>query len=193
MNSSRKLKIDYNAPFTLTFCLLATIVQIVGSVTGGWFQLQFFSLAGNSSFADFATWPRLLTHVLGHGSLEHLIYNITVILLIGPLLEEMYGATKLLGLTLITALATGLVMVFFFQGQLLGASGVVFAFIILASFARAKAGTLPLTFIFVTVLYLGNEIYQAYSADDNIAQFAHIMGGLCGGLFGYTLARRRRK
>jgi rhomboid protease GluP len=38
-------------------------------------------------------------------------------------------------------------------------------------------------------LYIGQEVYTAVSTDDNISQFAHIMGGICGMLFGFLLGK----
>jgi membrane associated rhomboid family serine protease len=56
--------------------------------------------------------------------------------------------------------------------------------ILLASFVNHKDGELPLTFVLVLVLFLSKEVVQAFSRDD-VSQFAHIMGGLCGSLFGF--------
>lgn len=59
----------------------------------------------------------------------------------------------------ITAIATGLVnYIFFWNVGLCGASGVAFAFIILASFTGFKEEEIPLTFILVAVIgYLMNK------------------------------------
>jgi GlpG protein len=128
--------------------------------------------------------------VLGHTSAQHLFSNIIVFLLVGPMLEEMYGPMMLLILSLITALITGLIMMLFFSGALAGASGIVFAFIILSSFANAKSGTIPLTFILISLIFLGGEIIRALSGEDQIAQFAHIAGGVIGGFAGFLIAKR---
>ncbi len=83
-----------------------------------------------------------------------------------------------------TALATGLLHVLFFSYGLLGASGIAFMLILLSSFANAKAGTIPLTFVLILILYLGNEFLSSAN-EDNISHFAHILGGICGSLFGF--------
>lgn len=185
-----RVRIDYNAPFCLTFALVAMVVLVVGTFTANWSTIHVFSISGSASFTDWTTYPRLVLHVLGHASAPHLFSNLIVLLLVGPLLEEMYGAGLLFALAVITAIITGLIMVVFFSGTLVGASGVVFAFIILSSFANAKSGTIPLTFILICLIFLGGEVIRALSQEDHIAQFAHIAGGVLGGFAGFLLAKR---
>ena len=80
----------------------------------------------------------------------------------------------------------------FFPGvQLLGASGIVFTFILLASFTGYKGGTIPLTFIVVAILYIGNEVYQGIFVSDNIANLTHSIGGLVGAFFGFILNKKK--
>lgn len=185
-----RLKIDYNAPYCLSFAILAMIVHVINSLSGGWALGHLFSIPGSASFADWTTYPRLILYVLGHGSAQHLFSNIIVFLLVGPMLEEMYGPLMLLMLSILTAVLTGLIMIVFFSGALAGASGIVFAFIILSSFANAKSGTIPLTFILISLIFLGGEVIRALSGQDQIAQFAHIAGGVLGGLAGFFMAKR---
>ncbi|MGC9450960.1 MAG: rhomboid family intramembrane serine protease [Oceanipulchritudo sp.] len=186
----RRLRIDYNAPFCLSFALLAMAIHAIGSLTDGWIIQHWFSIQGSAAFSDWTTYPRLVLHVLGHASAPHLFSNLIVLLLVGPMLEEMYGPGLLFLLSLVTALLTGLIMVVFLTGTLVGASGIVFAFIILSSFANAKSGTIPLTFALISLIFLGGEVIRALSGQDQIAQFAHIAGGILGGMAGFYMARR---
>jgi membrane associated rhomboid family serine protease len=121
---------------------------------------------------------------MGHVNWSHLNSNFTLILLIGPMLEEYYGSADLLIMIIITAIATGVLNVLFFSTGLLGASGVVFMMILLSSFTNFSKGEIPLTFILVMILYIGVELYNSLNSD-SISQFAHIIGGLCGSLFGF--------
>lgn len=183
---TRRIQIHYNAPFTLTYSLICVVALAIIGFTGGW-GFQVFSIGEGFSWVNPLQYPRLFLHVVGHSSPEHLVSNLTVLLLIGPILEEKYGVRRLLVVTLVTALITALPMVLlaplFGGGNLLGASGVVFAFIVLSSYTRAKSGALPMTFVLVCVLFLGQEVYRAIFAHDHVAQFAHILGGLVGGFF----------
>jgi membrane associated rhomboid family serine protease len=176
-----KLRISYNAPVVLTFALLAVVVRILGdTVTQKWFATH-----GNLDGA--AAWITLFTHILGHGNWDHLIGNFMLILLLGPILEERYGSFSLLLMVLITALVSGLVDVAL-GDRTLGASGIVFMMILLASTANIRSGEIPLTFIFVAVIYLGAEIIKSFEKD-NISQLGHILGGVTGAVFGFIGAR----
>ena len=93
----------------------------------------------------------------------------------------------------ITALATGFInYIFFGNVALCGASGVVFAFIVLASFTGFKAGEIPLTFILVVIIFIGQQVYEGIAIQDNISNMAHIVGGIIGACVGYGLNKEKR-
>ena len=93
----------------------------------------------------------------------------------------------------ITALITGLVnYIFFWNIGLCGASGIVFAFIILASFTGFRNGEIPLSFILVAVIFIGQQIYEGVTVADNISNSAHIVGGLVGAVIGFALNKRKK-
>jgi membrane associated rhomboid family serine protease len=72
----------------------------------------------------------------------------------------------------------------------MGASGVVFMMILLSSFTNFGKGEIPLTFVLIMVLYLGREVLSSFQRN-SVSEFAHIIGGLCGSLFGYFRPARR--
>ena len=116
------------------------------------------------------------------------------ILLLGPALEEKYGAKKLLLVIAVTAVITALVHNVLFPGtRLLGASGVVFAFILLTSFTEFREGEIPLTTILVALIYLGQQIWDGIAVRDNVSNLSHIVGGLVGGCAGFLLNRRKKE
>ena len=183
----RKLKITFNAPVTLTFSLICLVATSLGMLFGEKFT-QLFFVTYHSSLSNPMTYVRLFTHVFGHGSWSHFLSNITYILLLGPLLEEKYGSTRILEVIGITAVVTGMVNYWLFpDAGLLGASGVVFAMILLASFTSFKAGEIPITFILVAVIFIGQQIYQGIFVQDQISNMAHIVGGIIGAVAGYFL------
>jgi membrane associated rhomboid family serine protease len=98
--------------------------------------------------------------------------------------EEKYGSKRLLIMILLTALVTGILNILFFNTGLLGASGIVFMLILLSSFTNVRNGEIPITFILVAFLFLGKEVLESIQ-NDNISQFAHIIGGICGSIFGF--------
>ena len=191
MRSGRRWKIVFNAPTVLVFGMICVAALLAGIATGGASTETFF-MTYHSSLKLPLTWLRLFTHVCGHASWEHLLGNLSYILLLGPLLEEKYGSGRILAIIAITALVTGVVnYVFFPKEALLGASGVVFAFIILASITGFKDKEIPLTFILVAVIYLGQQVYAGLFVKDNVANFAHIIGGLVGAVSGFFMMGRR--
>ena len=182
-------KIQYNSPVVLTFALLSLLATVLGMLTGGWTTELLFSVYP-SALSDPLSWVRLFTHVLGHADLNHYVSNMTFFLLLGPIIEEKYGSGPLLGALAATALVTALVNLLLFpHNALLGASGLVFLFIVLASMVHLEEGRIPLTMILVVAIYLGQEIYDGIMIRDNVSQFTHILGGVCGGLFGWGMER----
>lgn len=180
-------RIQYNSPVILTFALLSLGVLLLGEATGGTSTALCFSVY-RSSLTDPFTYLRFFGHVLGHANYSHYIGNMTLLLVIGPPLEERYGSQALLEVMLATALISGLVQFFFFPGTaLLGASGIVFMLIILSSLSGGEKGRIPLTLILVYVIYIGGEIADGILQSDDISQITHIIGGTCGAVFGLSL------
>lgn len=177
------MRISYNAPVVLTFTFVAAGIRLLCDWMPGTLNLFIAPPVFDVSWTHY---PAFIIHILGHGSWEHYFGNFSLMLLIGPILEEKYGSKRLFYMIVLTALLGGLLNALFFDTGLIGASDIVFMMIVLASFVNVRRGTLPLTFLLVLVLYVGQEIIQAFS-HDNISQFAHIMGGGAGALFGFMI------
>ena len=77
----RKLKISYNAPVVLTFCLICLVSVILGQMTGG-VSTRLFFMTYHSSLLDPLTYPRFFTHVIGHSGWQHFIGNASYLLLL---------------------------------------------------------------------------------------------------------------
>ena len=182
-------KIQYNSPVILTFALISLGILLLNQVTGGLANHLCFSVYRSSLTAPL-TYVRFFGHVLGHANYTHYIGNMTLLLVIGPPLEERYGSVPLLECILMTALISGLVQFIFFPGTaLLGASGIVFMLIILSSISGASQGRIPLTLILVYIIYIGGEVADGLLQFDNISQLTHIIGGTCGGIIGMLLRK----
>ena len=187
--SKRSLRISFNAPLVLVFAALCVVATVLGMLTGDTSTRLLFSTY-HSSLADPLTYVRAFTHTLGHSGWAHLVGNMAYVLLLGPLLEEKYGWRTLLELMLVTAFACSLVNYIFFPNQaLLGASGIVFAFILLGSVTSAREGEIPLTFVLVALIFLGQQVYEGVFVADNVSQLSHIIGGIVGAAAGFALAR----
>ncbi|MCR5118487.1 MAG: rhomboid family intramembrane serine protease [Lachnospiraceae bacterium] len=187
----KKLKITFNAPVVLTFALVCLVALILSFITFGASNKLLF-MTYRSSLLSPLTYLRLFTHVLGHSSWAHFIGNMSYILLLGPMLEEKYGSSEITWIIVVTALVTGIVNCLFFPlTALCGASGVVFAFILLTSFTGFKQGELPVSVILVALIYIGQQVYDGLFVQDNISNLSHIIGGLVGAVIGYRLNKKR--
>jgi GlpG protein len=188
--STHSFKVSFNSPVILGFTMICFVALILSTITKGATNNLFFSVY-RSSLLNPLTYVRLVGHVFGHANWSHFINNMMLILIVGPLLEEKYGSANIAFVILITAIVTGLVnSIFFPHIQLLGASGVVFALILLSSFTSITEGQIPLTFILVAVIYIGEQVYQGIFVQDNVANLTHIIGGIVGAVCGYLLNSR---
>lgn len=193
------LRISYNSPVILTFCILCTLIFILDKYAFPKLNLiaNIFTVPGNSksavpfNFKSVTDYLKLFTHVFGHLNWNHLVGNLSFILLIGPLLEERYGSPVITLMFCVTAFVTGVLNVCLIPNSLLGSSGIAFMLIILASFTSISKNEIPLSFLFVFILFLGSEIFLRKS-DSGISVLAHVAGGLCGSMFGFLVAPKAR-
>ena len=189
----KKFKVSFNAPVVLSFVILCFAAWILNIITNGWTNDHIFSVY-RSSLLSPLTYVRFFGHAIGHANWDHYLGNMMILLIVGPLLEEKYGSKNILIVMVTTAFVTGVMSFLLFPNvQLLGASGIVFAFILLSSFTSMKEGNIPLTFILVAVIYLGEQVYQGLFIDDGVSNFGHILGGICGSVLGYYLNRDKIK
>lgn len=189
--TGKKLRISFNSPVILGFTIICFAVLMLGYATSGRSTVYAFSVYRSSFFNPF-TYIRLIGHVFGHANWEHFIGNIMLILVVGPLLEEKYGSSNMIFIILATALVTGVVNVIFFPGiRLLGASGVVFALILLSSLTSIKEGEIPLTFILVAFIYIGEQVYQGMFVHSNVSNLTHILGGFTGASLGFVMNKNK--
>ena len=134
-----KKRIPFNSPVILSFVFVSLCAMIANYLTAGVSNRLLF-MTYHSSLANPLTYVRFFTHVIGHVGWSHYIGNMMYILLLGPMLEEKYGSVNIIELIGVTALITALLSYFLFPGiALCGASGVVFAFILMTSFTSFKA------------------------------------------------------
>ena len=188
----RRLNVSFNSPAVLGFVAVCLAAMALNLVTGGASNRILFSVY-RSSLANPLAWLRMVCHVFGHADWNHLLNNMMYILILGPMLEEKYGSANLIFVMLATALLTGLINFAFFPAtRLLGASDIVFAMILLSSITRTQDGAIPLTFILVAALYVGQQVWQAVTAHDNVSYMAHIAGGAVGAGLGFAMNRMKK-
>ncbi len=184
-----RMKITYNSPVVLTFSILSVGLFFLNNLLANALDpiLVLQPVFDPQSVSNYLA---LLTYTLGHADTTHLLGNMSLFLILGPIIEEKYGSRSLFFMIIVTALITALFQITMFSYGLMGASGIVFMLIILSSFTRTEKGGIPLTFLLVIALYLGTEIVRSFQADE-ISQFAHIMGGLIGSIFGFVARKKQ--
>lgn len=187
------MKIRFNAPVILTYSIACTVIFIIGQVAPGFMNL--FVVPGNTMAFNVLSLDgfRLVSYILGHGSWEHLIGNLSFVLLIGPVLEEKYGSIRMIVMILVTALATGIFNALLLPNPSLGASGIVFMLVLLISMTNVRKGEIPITLFAIIAIFLVKEIYNMIAVPNNINEEAHLLGGLFGGLFGFIFAREKKQ
>eukprot|EP00928_Gymnodinium_smaydae_P057425 TRINITY_DN40670_c0_g1_i1.p1 TRINITY_DN40670_c0_g1~~TRINITY_DN40670_c0_g1_i1.p1 ORF type:complete len:174 (+),score=20.94 TRINITY_DN40670_c0_g1_i1:109-630(+) len=136
-------------------------------------------------------YPRLVTHIFGHGGWDHLAGNLTLIILVGPSCEAGYGARLLMLIMLQTALVTALFHYLFSPSNAmqLGASGIAFMLIILNSMRDHQAGKIRVSLIVLMVVWVAKEaagfVSNASGHFDGVSHQAHLFGALVGGISGF--------
>jgi len=177
------MNLQYNSPVILSYTFICCIVLAVAPLTG-MTLMSLFTVYPTMSLTNPVDYFRLFSHAIGHGDWNHLLSNFTFILLLGPMLEEKYGSVNLLTMMFLTAFVTGILNVLLFSNGLLGASGVVFMMILLSSMTNLRQRKIPLTFVLVVILFLGKEVLNIFTTN-NVSEAAHIIGGICGAVFGF--------
>ena len=185
-------KIEFIAPVTICFTLISFVALLFGYGTAGASTAGLFTCY-KTSWTDPMQYVRLVTHIFGHKDITHFVNNFTTIILLGPMLEEKYGSKDLAGMIGVTALISGLIIVLFTNTGVLGASGIVFLFIILCSCTSVSSGKIPLTLVLVVAIYIGQEILTGLTVSDNISHLGHIIGGVCGIGFGLLYNKENPK
>jgi GlpG protein len=182
-----EMKITFNSPVILTFSFLCVGVYLLNHGLG--LLSDQFVLRPVWQMNEFGWYFRLFSNTLGHANAEHLIGNLMYVLLLGPLVEEKYGSKKMVLMLVATAFICSIIHLTFSPYALLGASGIVFMLILIASLVNIKTGEIPITFILIVILYIGKEILGMFQ-DDNISHTTHIVGGIVGAIFGFMLTGR---
>lgn len=194
-NILRRLTIQ--APVILLFVFICLVIFMFTSSFGGQRILGVhddWNLAGRGILQL----TSLITHIFAHSDVNHIRGNVTHLLLVGPSVEHEFGSVNLIGIILVVAVASAFVHIFGAGAERthqLGASGVVFACILLNSLVSADNGTIPMSFILISALYLGEELMLFFNFwnPDGVSHHAHLSGGLIGAAAGFMIHRQRRQ
>jgi GlpG protein len=183
-NILRHLTVE--APVIVAYCLLCITIHILNLTVlrGISFQMGVDSEMDPWNLLQYI---RFLTHILAHDSIGHLKGNMTNLLLVGPAAEASFGHRVIVQVIVTVAISSAMthLIVGRYNSRQLGATGVVFAMILLNSLVSAKSGKIPVSFVLTSVLWLGDEAWKLFFSNDGISHSAHLTGGLIGTLYGF--------
>lgn len=179
-----KIRIKYNAPVSLTLILLSSLILFLNINVNTFLISDWFTADGTLSFNYSDPWCYLkfITHIMGHTDVNHFMGNAIYLILLGPILEEKYNSRTLFLLIITTAIISSLINAFFVDTYMLGASGIVYLFIVLVSFTNIEKGEFPLSVVVVLAFY----IYKEFTREDagDISVVTHTVGAAIGLIFG---------
>lgn len=178
-------KVKFTYPVTLFIALTCVVLYIANTLTLGWLNSILLSVY-RTTWTSPILYVRMFMHSFGHLSVAHLVGNLTLWLLVAPVIEERIGGVRLLSYAISTSFIIGLVQVLLFPNTALcGLSGVIFMCVVLSAYGDTKGEkVIPVTVILVILLWIGREVYDSVTVNDNVSQFSHLLGGLCGFLYG---------
>lgn len=144
------------------------------------------------------SWWQLLTHAFLHGNIFHLMVNMVALWFTGPLLEELLGGGRYLGLYFGGIVAGGLLQTFANPESidLVGASGAVCALLVGFATILPKLQITALIFFVIPVrmkaatlgwiIVMGSILFWAFKIEPGIGHLAHLGGAIAGFLICLT-------
>ncbi len=186
------------------------VIPIIG-VNVLFFIFQFMISGFNETFslssAEIFTKPWiLLTSMFMHGSLFHIFINMYILFIFGTLIERRVGTRRFLFIYSLSGILASLGFVLFQElvlgtsGMAVGASGAIMGIIGLTIILMPDLRVLLFFFIPMTLRTAGiifvlfeifGLIYTKLGGSIGIANSAHLVGLVCGFIYGYYLKKKK--
>ena len=177
---------SYNSVVILSFFFICLLLLIIDYITRH--KLSHFLALKRGSIFNPMTYIRMISNSLVSKDWNHFRSNFLYILLLGPMLEEKYGSITILKMMLITSIASSIIVLIFSERGGYGASDITFMMIVLSSIVNIQNGKIPITLILIILFYVTDEVVkEVLHTNDNISHLAHLVGAVCGFLFGYVI------
>ena len=206
--AKKKIKFPYkvilDAPVPVFFVLICTVFFLIDTFLlkkNNTLNLTSSPTTTGGSLPFLISQPlsylRLFLYVFGFSSPQMLVTDLIFIMLLGPAIEERYGSIVIAIMMAVSALFSGVLNACFCKTSLRGASCIIFMLIFLNSFMSLSKKKIPLSFIFVVVLYVIREVFEKTAggvggAGGAVAILICIAGGLCGSLFAFLTSPKAR-
>ena len=187
-------RISMEAPIVVTFVFLCVVLHVLNMTLLPGISF-FFGIDDTFQWSNPLQYVRFITHIFGHTGMGHLRGNMTNILLVGPSAEAAFGSKGIVQVIILVAFSSGVahILIGRANSRQLGASGVVFALILLNSLISARSGRIPLSFVMTAMLWMGDELWKLFFAGDATSHHAHLTGGIVGTMGGYWMHQQRER
>ncbi|TFC94809.1 MULTISPECIES: rhomboid family intramembrane serine protease [Cryobacterium] len=176
-------------PVTTTIVAVTMAVYLLQFVLGDDFTRILWYAGVYSYPGNFEPW-RMLTSVLVHGSIFHVLLNMYTLWIFGQILEGMLGRGRFLALYGLSGLAGSLGVLFLSDPRIpvVGASGAIFglmgAFLIIQRHLGGNATQL--------LILVGINLVIGFLPGLNVAWQAHVGGLVAGAVIGLIFVQTRR-
>ena len=133
---------------------------------------------------------RIITSILSHGSLSHLMGNLFSLLLFGLILEGRIGPKKTLIIFVMSGIGINLLLPFMPYTRVLGASGAIFAImgvlVTLRPMMTIFMGFVPMPMFIAAIIWVIQDLLGVFYPT-NLANIAHLAGLFIGLMIGAYL------
>lgn len=141
----------------------------------------------------FGRWWTLITALFLHGGLLHIGFNMLWLRQIGPLVEELYGASRFFIIYILAGLTGALLTTLLGTSFFIGASGAIFGlFAALIFYGRHRGGTFGQG-IFRTMLIWAAIGFAFGFISPNVDNWGHLGGFVGGFLIAFVLGYQERR
>ncbi len=176
-------------PVTTSIIVITMAVYLLQFILGDGFTSLLWYAGVYSYPGSFEPW-RLLTSVLVHGSIFHVLLNMYTLWIFGQILEGMLGRGRFLALYVLSGLAGSLGVLFLSDPRIpvVGASGAIFglmgAFLVIQRRLGGNATQL--------LILVGINLVIGFLPGLNVAWQAHVGGLIAGAVIGLIFVQTRR-
>lgn len=194
----KKIKVAVDAPVTIGFVLICFFIFVIDSFFAkGFLSANVFNSPTNAKGAfpfivsEPLMYAKLILYVFSTNSIQLLVLNMLLIVLLGPEMEQKYGSVIIGIMILISALFSGVLNVCFCSQPIQGCLSVIFMLAFLNVFYAIVQNKLTVSSIIVFVLVF---VYEFFQKSDNgvIGILISICGGLCGSLIAFLSSPKVR-
>ena len=178
---------SYHYIVTIGYFLICFLIFILNALFKN--KVTSFLKIRRGSIFNPMNFIRLVTSGFCHTDFTHFRNNFVFILLLGPILEEKFGSLVFLEMLFITTVVSSLFHLLFYDSSAIGASDNVYMMVSLCGICCATDEKIPITFVLLFLFFVLGEIILMffYIIWDSVGHDGHVVGALCGIVFGYFL------